>query len=147
MFFMKFFVRHSWLKVENGRQEIELRLFITLQVSYYFTRPLIAIVNQILKFSSQVFYEDNFYKATMYGYWGVMWSCLGCEKWSRASYELCFRYFNAHPHPVQQGFFLMTQGYVLEFPLGNLKESQEKLESSLKVLSGVGEAFARFIAL
>jgi serine/threonine protein kinase/serine phosphatase RsbU (regulator of sigma subunit) len=145
--FLKLFLRRPWKTIQSGRQEIELRLFSTLQVSYYFTRPFIAIVNQIIKFAPQLFYKDNFYKATMYGYWGIVWACLGREKWSYSCYEKCFHYFNANPNPVQYGFFLMTKGYSLEFPHGHLKASLENLELSVKTLSGVGETFSRLIVL
>ena len=133
--------------VDSREKEIQFRLYTTAQLACYFSVPFCAIANH-MNFTGQLLhYKENYYRAMVFSYWGVLTSALGMEKTTRYLFARVSDYFDKYPNPVAKGFLTFIWGYLLEFPLGQLKESRIKLNSAFEMLAGVGESFWRSLCL
>lgn len=144
LFLNKLFSKKSKVLVTK-EEKIKWDLRISLEVPFYFTRPLAAVANHLVNAIKMLPYKDNYYKSMTNAYWGVVCANIGLKKISDKAFNRALDYFEVNHNPVSTIFITFVKGYLLNFPRGNIDLAQEQIEKATQMATEIGETFWRFL--
>ncbi|HYX38084.1 MAG TPA: AAA family ATPase [Oligoflexus sp.] len=144
--FFKYFGRQT-KEISSEEEDIRFLLRIKTVQTQYFTLPIAAIANHISTTLQLFPYKDNRYRAISMAFWGVVTSTFGFNRLPEACFRHAYNFFDKTANPVDKGFVLFLWGMIFDFPRGNFRGVQSKLEEALSILASVGESFWRSTSL